>query len=206
MKTKNKKLLNLKANREYYSRSDGNFMPLDKALFAHRELDRVAWARKWVHETASRTHIDIGTKDGYICLTLASEGVECVGIDPSEDAIEEARLKASEAKLDDMCNFMLGFAEDIPEHIRADTVSCLEVLEHVVDPKKLLEVCTRIGTFVLISTPDAKGKHGMKDSERNEEHIRLYTKEELEQLVTPYGEILESTVRDSQICIALKSK
>jgi len=204
MKTKNKKLLDKKANREYYKKSDGQFMTLEQALFAHRHLDRVAWARKWVHEMASRSHIDIGCKDGYFCLTLASEGIECVGIDPSEDAIEEAKLKASETKLDNMCKFMVGYAEDIPDKVGADSVSCLEVLEHVVNPERLMNVLCRIGNIVLISTPDAKGKHGLKDSERNEEHLRLYSEKELMEFIKPYGKILECSVRDGQICICLK--
>lgn len=202
MKTKNEKLLNKKANRDYYAVSDKQFMPLPQALFAHQVLDRVAWARKWVHELSARTLLDIGTKDGYLPLTLTAEGVECVGIDPSEDAIDEARLKARETKLD--VKYIVGFAEELPD-IHADVVTALEVIEHVVDPDKFLKKLSEVGAYVLISTPDIKGRHGMKDSERNEEHLRIYSKEELEKLMSKYGEIVNSEIRDDQICIILKT-
>jgi 2-polyprenyl-3-methyl-5-hydroxy-6-metoxy-1,4-benzoquinol methylase len=208
MDIKNKELTDEKKNKEYYGRSDGNYMAADKAFIAHTVLDRIAWARKWVHELASRTHIDCGCKDGYLCLTLGAEGVECVGIDPSEDAIDEARLRVSEGirNLATEPTFLLGTGEDLPDGVHADTVSCLEVIEHVIDPDKLLKKLSSAGSYVLICTPDIHGKHGLKDSERNPEHIRLYEKEELETLVSKYGTILESVIRDGQICIIYKSK
>ena len=204
MKTKNKKLLDPQKNKEYYSKSDGNFMPLERALYAHKYLDRVEWMRNWVHEIASRNHISVGCKDGYECITLTAEGVECIGIDPSEDAIDEAKLKAREAGLD--ITFMVGFGEQMPDDIRADSVSCMEVLEHVVSPAKLMNKLSKVGRFVMISTPDAEGRHGIKDSERNQEHVRLYTKEELDDFMSGYGTIIESVKRDGQLCIIIKSK
>lgn len=204
MQTKNKKYLDEKANREYYSESDKNFMPIERALYAHKYLPRVAWVREHVHSLGSTTHIDVGCKDGYTCLTLQAEGIDCTGIDPSEDAIEEARHKALEAKLD--CTFLVGFGEDIPDRIIADTVSCMEVIEHVVDIDKLLTVLSRIGRYVMITTPDAKGRHGMSDSERNEEHVRLFTKKELEEVCSKYGTIRESLINDDQLCVIFKPK
>lgn len=204
MKTNNKKLLKKKENKDYYASSDGNFMPLDRALFAHKYLDRIAWVRDWVHELGSEVHMSIGCKDGYTDLTLASEGIECIGIDPSTDAIEEAKLKAQEAELTNV-KFIVGFGEDIPEEIEVDTVDICEVIEHVVDPKKLLEVASRTGKYVMITTPDAHGKHGLKDADRNPEHVRLYTQKELEKLVSKYGVIRESLVRDDAIYIIYRS-
>jgi len=201
METKNKKLRTKKANEEYYGTSDGNFMPLPQATQAHRSLDRVAWVRKWVYELASQAHIDIGCKDGYTCLTLAQEGVDCVGIDPSEDAIDEAILKANETDTDVV--YRKAFAKDMPEGIYADTVSCLEVLEHVVDPDEFLDKVTSLGRYIMISTPDADGRHGLKDAERNEEHLRIYTQKELEELLGNYGKIKSVEKRDDQICILL---
>lgn len=142
-------------------------------------------------------------KDGYECLTLTAEGIECVGIDPSEDAIDEAKLKAREAGLDIV--FLVGFGEQIPEGIRVDTISCLEVLEHVIDPDKLMTKLSSIGYFIMASTPDANGRHGIRDSERNKEHIRLYTKKEFEDFMGNYGKIMESVIRDDQICIIIQS-
>lgn len=206
MKTENKELANENKNKEYYTKSDGNFMPFEQAFYAHKIIDRVAWAREWVHKLASRTHIDIGCKDGYLCLTLGAEGVECVGIDPSEDAIDEAKLRVQEGmrQLAIEPTFILGRGEYLPEGIFADTVTCLEVIEHVVDPEVLLKKLSNVGRYIMVSTPDISGKHGIKDAERNPEHIRLFSKTEFEDLVKKHGTIIESVIRDGQICIIFK--
>lgn len=203
MQTKNNKYLDLQKNREYYSQSDKNFMPLERALVCHKYLPRCAWVRDKVYELGSENHLDIGMKDGYLCLTLQAEGINCVGIDPSVDAVDEARLKATEARLD--CKFILGFAEDIPEGIMADTVSCMEVIEHVVDVDVLLKKLSSIGKYVMITTPDAEGRHGMIDSERNEEHVRMFTKQELIDACSKYGKVIETKLIDDQICIMFRT-
>lgn len=208
MDTKNKKLKDKKKNKEYYSKSDGNYFPIDKVLLAHKHVDRIAWARKWIHEFSSRTHLDCGCKDGYLCLVLATEGIECVGVDPSKDAIAEATLRKREFKqrLATEPTFLVGTVEQLPEGIKADTVSCLEVLEHVIDPDIVMKKLCNAGTYVLISTPDIEGMHGKKDAERNFEHLRLYSKKEFEELAGKYGMIVESVVRDGQLCICIKCK
>lgn len=204
MKTGNKKYLNKEKNREYYSKGDQNFMPFDKCTMAHTVIDRMAWLIEKVHQLDSRTHIALGCKDGYECLTLQSMGVDCIGIDPSEDSILEARHRADVLGYDGRKMFSVGYAEDMPEGVHADTVSCLEVIEHVVDDEALLKVLSRLGSYVMISTPDANGRHGKEDAKRNEEHVRLYTKEELELLVGKYGDIKDSSIRDDQILIMYK--
>jgi 2-polyprenyl-3-methyl-5-hydroxy-6-metoxy-1,4-benzoquinol methylase len=206
MKTGNKKYLDPKANKEYYKKSDQNFMPLEQCTMAHKVIDRIAWLVEKVHDLDSRTHIAIGCKDGYEVMTLQAMGVDSVGIDPSEDSILEARHKADQLGYDGRKMFKLGYAEEMPEGLYADTVSCLEVIEHVVDDEKLLKVLSRLGRYVMISTPDANGRHGMEDAKRNEEHVRLYTKEELEKLVSKFGDIKECVIRDDQILILFQPK
>jgi len=206
MPIQNKKssLVDKKKNKEYYSQSDGHFMDFESAFFAHKVLDRVAWVRENVHRVDSRTHIDVGSKDGYLGLTLESEGVACIGIDPSKDAIGEAKNRAMRKDLD--TTFLVGFAEDIPKGIEADTVSCLEVIEHVIDPEALIRKLVTLGKLIMISTPDANGRHGKEDMDRNEEHLRIYTENELVELIDRYGDIVEVALRDDQICISFSPK
>lgn len=191
-------------NREYYSHSDMHFMDLERSMYASRFIKRYAWVRDWVHDLKSESHIDIGCKDGSLCIQLQSEGVNTIGIDPSEDAIDFARLKALQAGL--KCSFFVGYGEDLPEGIQADTVSCTEVIEHVIDPEALLERLAKTATYVMISTPDKNGKFGEVDLERNPEHIRLYTKESLEELCNKYGTIRESKIEDGNLLILFESK
>jgi 2-polyprenyl-3-methyl-5-hydroxy-6-metoxy-1,4-benzoquinol methylase len=205
MNTKNKKLRSKAKNRKYYSKSDGEFMPLQHSTQAHKLLDRVAWVREHVHKLGSEYHFDVGCKDGYLCLTLASEGINCLGIDPSEDAIEEAKLKKKELKLDDV-GFSVGFIEDFEfDNMHFDTLSMLEVLEHIVSPHIVLEKVVKLSQFLLISTPDYHGRHGWEDAKNNEEHLRVYKKAELEKFLSKYGKIHESVVRDDQICVLLET-
>lgn len=203
MQTQNKRLLNQQANKEYYSKSDGNWIDPRYCTKAHLVLDRIAWARKWIHDLDAETHFDVGCKDGYLDLTLASEGIKCTAIDPSADAIDEAHLRNQERKLD--VYFEVAYIENCNGPNRYDTVSMLEVLEHVVNPDLVVEKLSMFGKYVLISTPDAEGQRGFEDAEQNEEHVRLYTKAELEQLCSKYGTILECVVRDGQLCIIFKS-
>ena len=187
-----------------------------------KETERFSWVpvtqvqKREINEEVYNFEVDVDNsyvadnigvhncKDGYTCLTLQAEGVDCTGIDPSEDAIEEARTKAETAKLD--CTFIVGYGEDIPDTIRVDTLSIMEVLEHVVNPNKLLEVASRTAMYVMITTPDVNGRHGMKDAERNQEHVRLYSKKELEKLCSKYGTIKESVIKDDQLQIIIKPK
>lgn len=205
METKNKELKNKAKNREYYSKSDKNFMPLEHSTMAHKSIKRIAWLVGWIHKLDSRNHIAVGCKDGYECLTLQAMGVDCIGIDPSEDSIDEAREKARQLGFDFLSMFKVGFAEDLPDGLQVETLSCLEVIEHVVDPEVLLKKLTSIGKYVFVSTPDALGKHGLEDADRNPEHIRSYTKEEFIALCSKYGQVLECVVEDDQICISIKS-
>jgi len=192
------------SNRNYYSQSDGNFMNTVMSLNAHKYLDRIAWVRNWVHRLSSKSHIDIGCKDGYLPLLLQAEGVESIGIDPAEDAIDIAKVKALECDLD--CSYLVGFYEEIPTGIQSNTVSCLEVIEHVIDPADLIKKMLSIGKYAFISTPDINGRHGLVDAERNQEHLRIFSKDELQELISKYAKIIECVIRDEQICILFTHK
>ena len=199
MTTGNILLLDRSENRDYYSTSDGNFMPLEQSLQAHKGLSRVKWVREWVHNILSRRHLDVGCKDGYTCLTLQAEGIECVGIDPSSDAVDAARLKAVQANLEPV--YITSFVEDYVNPKRFDSVSCMEVVEHVTDVDVLLKKLCSLGDHIFITTPDAIGRHGMKDAIRNQEHVRLFGKDELNELCFKYGEVIDIQSIDDQLFI-----
>lgn len=200
MNTQHKKLLSLNENKKYYAKSDGQFMAPELSLVAHKVLDRVRWVREWVHTLDSQLHLDVGCKDGYTCLTLAAEGVDCIGIDPSEDAIAEAKRKAALAGY--AVDYRVSFLENLKSDDTYETVSCMEVLEHVVDVDKFMTKLSELGLYVMLTTPDAYASFGLMDVDRNEEHVRLFTKKELIELVEKYGEIDEILQRDDALyCI-----
>lgn len=157
--------------------------------YAHDVLPRAKWARDKVYEVRSESHLDVGCKDGYFCMTLAEEGIDCVGVDPSEDAIHEAEMRSSQRDIE--VEWYNAFGEDIDIDHYFDTVTCMEVLEHVVDPDKLITNLSTHGRYLLFTTPDKDGRFGLKDAERNPEHVRLYDQDELTELMSNYGEVIE---------------
>lgn len=201
MLTGNTPLLDPSTNKEYYSKSDGSFMPIEKMTYAHDVLSRARWARDKVYELKSENHLDIGCKDAYLCMTLISEGIDCVGVDPSEDAILEAKLRASQQDID--VELYVGYGETFEINEYFDTVTCMEVLEHVVDPDALLTNLCKLGRYLLITTPDREGRFGMKDSKRNPEHVRVYDETELREFGEKYGVILELVNIDDELHIMI---
>ncbi len=145
MQTANKKYLDPKENRNFYSTSDGAYMPEQFVTVAHQFLPRLKWVREWIHTNGYRTTLDVGCKDGYLGLTIASEGRDYVGIDPSTDAIERAKQLAHKYSLD--CQYINAFFEDyelkydevIRKQGRYECVVCTEVIEHVVDLDSFME-------------------------------------------------------------------
>ena len=209
MKTGNKYLLNPKRNHQYYSKSDGHFMSYENSLKADTIIDRIKWVKEELLEIGSRSHVDVGCKDGYLGLVLAQLGIGYIGVDPSADAIAEAQTKAARwmVKVPSMSvpNYKVSMLENLVDSA-ADSVSMMEVLEHVVDEKAALKKLCSLAPQVLITTPDIDGRHGLEDSKTNLEHVRLYSQKELEDLCTQYGNIETSLKRDDALYIRFTVK
>jgi 2-polyprenyl-3-methyl-5-hydroxy-6-metoxy-1,4-benzoquinol methylase len=211
MQTANTKYLDSNENRNFYSTSDGAFMPEQYVTRAHLFLPRLKWVREWVHTNGYRTVLDIGCKDGYLGLTLSAEGRDYVGIDPSTDAIERAKQLNTKYNLDAKYinaffeDYELKYDENIRKYGKYECVVCTEVIEHVVNADAFMEKICSAGIFVFLSTPDYDGQSGIEDSKRNEAHVRLFKKNELEKFCSKYGDIMESIVIEDQLCIAIKT-
>jgi 2-polyprenyl-3-methyl-5-hydroxy-6-metoxy-1,4-benzoquinol methylase len=204
MDTVNTTLKAEKENRAYYSKSDGHYMPEQYITVPNFFLDRMAWLLDSVTGLKSKVHISCGCKDGYEVLMLKGVGIDAVGYEPSVDAVEVANKRAKQLGYGEL--FKVSFVEDLPDTLQSDTICALEVIEHVIDVDVFLKKLFTIGKYVLISTPEANGRHGLEDSKKNKEHVRIFTQKELEEAMSKYGEIVSSVVRDDQICIVAKSK
>jgi 2-polyprenyl-6-hydroxyphenyl methylase/3-demethylubiquinone-9 3-methyltransferase len=112
----------------------------------------------WIDQAvglAGRKVLDVGCGGGILSESMAVRGAAVTGIDLSDKALSVARLHLLESgqKVD----YRKCAAEDLAEEMPGafDTVTCLEMLEHVPDPASIVRACTRLvrpGGQVFFST------------------------------------------------------
>jgi 2-polyprenyl-6-hydroxyphenyl methylase/3-demethylubiquinone-9 3-methyltransferase len=100
-----------------------------------------------------RRAVDIGCGNGYVAGVLASRGIEVIGVEPSSDGIERARvahpgIRFEQGSVDSDLVALVGGTVDL--------VVATEVIEHLVEPRKLLRAgyaLLRSGGRMVITTP-----------------------------------------------------
>ena len=129
---------------------DGPFMPLHRINSL-----RVGYIEERA-ELASARVLDVGCGGGILSEAMARRGASVVGIDLAADNLEAARKHAA-----DTSDLDLEYREIDVESIASeqpasfDIVTCLEVLEHVPEPERLIAACARAvkpGGSVFLST------------------------------------------------------
>lgn len=126
-----------------------------------REFQRVSRRRMhWMcAQVGGPDVLDVGCSQGIASILLAREGHRMIGIDREHEAIRAARerLDQEEAQVRERVEFRIaegravGFANG-----SFDAVLLGEVLEHQLDPGKLLEEATRVlrpGGRIVVTTP-----------------------------------------------------
>ncbi len=97
--------------------------------------------------------LDVGCGGGILAESLAASGAEVVGIDANAALIDTARAHSRYSNL----SYVHALVEDddvVPGQ-RFDVITCMELLEHVPDPARLLDACARRLTadgHVFVST------------------------------------------------------
>jgi 2-polyprenyl-6-hydroxyphenyl methylase/3-demethylubiquinone-9 3-methyltransferase len=88
--------------------------------------------------------LDIGCGGGILAESLAKEGAEVVAIDMAEASLEVAKLHLLESQLD--IEYIKSTAEDFAQENAAkfDIVCCLEMLEHVPEPKSVISAASQL--------------------------------------------------------------
>jgi 2-polyprenyl-6-hydroxyphenyl methylase/3-demethylubiquinone-9 3-methyltransferase len=128
---------------------DGEFRPL-------HEINplRLDWIRQHVSLSGSKV-IDIGCGGGILAESLAAADAIVTGIDMAEAPLAVAKLHQHEsaAKVD----YRHATAEELAatEAGTYDLVTCLEMLEHVPDPSRVIQSCSELvkpGGHVFFST------------------------------------------------------
>jgi len=91
-----------------------------------------------------KTLIDVGCGGGLLCENLAEHSKEVKGIDMSNEAIEIAKTHQT------LKNLKIDYEEISLESLlkkskkKYDVLTCMELVEHVPDPEKLIEDCVKI--------------------------------------------------------------
>ena len=106
--------------------------------------------------------LDVGCGGGILTDSMARQGAHALGIDLSSKALRVAQLHALEAQTP-----RVEYREVSVEALAAeqpgsfDTVTCMEMLEHVPDPDSVVRACSQLvkpGGWVFFSTINRNAK------------------------------------------------
>lgn len=124
---------------------------------------RLGWIEERVSVAGQRI-LDVGCGGGILAESLAAKGAEVTGIDMGDAPLEVARLHLLESGLE--VDYRKTTAEDLADEApgQFDVVTCLEMLEHVPSPVRVVEACytlVRPGGHVFFSTINRNAKSFM---------------------------------------------
>ena len=93
---------------------------------------------------AGKNVLDVACGGGILSEAMAELGAEVTGIDASQAPLAVARMHLQESGL--QIDYQLATAENFAaaHSDRFDTVTCLELLEHVPDPASVVAACHRL--------------------------------------------------------------
>jgi 2-polyprenyl-6-hydroxyphenyl methylase/3-demethylubiquinone-9 3-methyltransferase len=116
---------------------------------------RLDWIDKHAGLKGKRV-LDIGCGGGILSDSMARRGAQVLGIDLASKPLKVAQLHALEAATPDI-EYREIAAEALAdaEPGTFDTVTCMEMLEHVPDPSSIVAACSKLvkrGGWVFFST------------------------------------------------------
>jgi 2-polyprenyl-6-hydroxyphenyl methylase/3-demethylubiquinone-9 3-methyltransferase len=154
------------------STQTGNVDPAELAKFselAHRWWDpesefrplhqinplRLEWIDSWARLSGKQV-LDVGCGGGILAEAMASKGAQVLGIDLAGKSLKVAQLHALESGIQGVRYREISaeaLADELPGQF--ETVTCMEMLEHVPDPAAVVSACARLvkpGGWVFFST------------------------------------------------------
>lgn len=125
----------------------GSANPIERRLMAGfmADLDEL------VELSGAREAHEVGCGEGEVSIRLARRGIRMRGTDAFPQVLEEARERATTAGVE--IDFEAAPIERLdPERHAAELVVCCEVLEHLEDPARGLEVLAELARPWLIAS------------------------------------------------------
>lgn len=106
-----------------------------------------------VEQTSARSAVEAGCGEGHLSIRLARTGMRVRGYDLSPMVVEEARAQAGKERVDAEFD-VLSVYDLSPDAHAADLVVCCEVLEHLENPRKALQLLSMLARpWLLVSVP-----------------------------------------------------
>ena len=105
--------------------------------------------------------LDVGCGGGILAESMAREGAQVTGLDMGAEPLEVARLHALESGV--KVDYIQQTVEEHTEQYAGsyDVVTCMEMLEHVPDPRSVVLACAQLvkpGGDVFFSTLNRNAK------------------------------------------------
>jgi 2-polyprenyl-3-methyl-5-hydroxy-6-metoxy-1,4-benzoquinol methylase len=127
----------------------GTANPIERRLVNGflRQLDRL------VERTEAQSAHELGCGEGELAMRLAKRGLHVRGTDASDEVIAEARRRAGADG--SQVEFRAAALETLdPERDAAQLILCCEVLEHLDDPTRGLDVIATLARpWAILSVP-----------------------------------------------------
>jgi SAM-dependent methyltransferase len=152
-----------------------------------------------VERTGATEAHEVGCGEGELAIRLARQGIKVRGTDAFPQVLEEARARARRAGVE--IDFEATPVEDLePGRHGAELIVCCEVLEHLEDPERALEVLAGLARpWLVASVPREPLWRALnlarfsyvRDLGNTPGHLNHWSRREFVRFLTPRIEVVE---------------